>query len=228
MADLENEPAALSAWMKRTREARGWSTTKLANIAREIARREGSSTKLTQQTVSGFETKTPKRVPEWIRYVRMAFQEGEPAAQRDTERRDELVYVRQIDISYGMGAGTNIEEFADASLVPFNLNFLQRLTRAPLERLFIATGQGDSMEPTVHKHDLVLIDTTETRMELGDTIWALEYAGSGLIKRLRRVVRNGTRKVVILSDNPSVPPEEADPEEVRVVGRVIWIARQMA
>jgi phage repressor protein C with HTH and peptisase S24 domain len=83
------------------------------------------------------------------------------------------------------------------------------------------------MEPTLHKHDIVLIDTTDHDLVAGDTIWALEYAGSGLIKRLRRVVRNGAVKVMILSDNPSVPPEEADPDDIRIVGKVVWIARRM-
>ena len=82
------------------------------------------------------------------------------------------------------------------------------------------------MEPTLLTDDIVLIDTAERDFRLGDIIWALNYAGQGYIKRLRRVRRDGADKVLILSDNPSVPPEEADPQDVHIVGKVVWVARR--
>lgn len=222
-----SEAEAASAWMQRERKRRGWSTTKLADIARSIARREGSSIALTQQSVSDFEQGSRKRVPQWLPYIRMAFEEGDGPVEQEVARRDDLAYVRQVDIRYAMGDGSTIEDHPDATLVPFNLGFLHSLTRAPLERLFLVTGHGDSMEPTLLKHDLILIDTTDRMLGIGDQIWALEYAGSGYIKRLRRVKRDGEVKVLILSDNDRVPPEEADPEDVHIVGKVVWIGRQM-
>jgi phage repressor protein C with HTH and peptisase S24 domain len=223
-----SDAEAAATWMRQERLRRGWSTTKLGDVARAIAQREGSTFKLTQQSVSGFEQPGKgKRMPEWFRYVRMAFEEGEPRQHEETSPRDELVYIRQVDISYAMGDGSAIEDYPSAILIPFNLGFVQTLTGAPTESLFLASGHGDSMEPTLHKHDLILIDTTERRIGLGDTIYALEYAGSGLIKRLRRVVRAGEPRIMILSDNPNVPPEEAHPQDVRIVGKVVWIARRM-
>ncbi|MEE8610124.1 MAG: S24 family peptidase [Sphingomonas aquatilis] len=221
------DPDAAQAWMIRERKKRGWSTSKVADVARAIARREGSEMKLTQQSVSGFETGDPKRMPEWMRYVRMAFEEGEPEPDADTQPRDEVVYIRQLDIRYALGPGAAIERATSATLVPFNLGFIQSITRSPTERLFIATGFGDSMEPVLLKHDLVLIDANDTSLDLGDTLWALEYAGSGLIKRLRAVMRDGKRKLVIMSANPDYPAEEADPKDVRIIGKVVWVARRM-
>jgi phage repressor protein C with HTH and peptisase S24 domain len=222
-----NEPEAAKTWMIHERKKRGWSTIKLAEVARAVAKREGSEMKLTQQTVSGFEAGSPKRMPEWMRYVRMAFEEGEPEADADTLPRDDVVYIRQLDIRYALGAGEAIERATSATLVPFNLGFIQSLTRSPTDRLFIATGFGDSMEPVLLKHDLVLIDTNDTQLDLGDTLWALEYAGSGYIKRLRAVMRGGKRTFIIMSANSDYPPEEASPADVRIIGKVIWIARQM-
>ena len=221
------DPVAAQEWMVRERKKRGWSTIKVAEVARAIARREGSEMKLTQQSVSGFETGDPKRMPEWMRYVRMAFEEGEPEPDADTQPRDDLVYIRQLDIRYALGPGSSIERATSATLVPFNLGFIQSLSHSPTERLFIATGFGDSMEPVLLKHDLVLIDTNETSLELGDTLWALEYAGSGYIKRVRAVMRGGERTLLIMSANPDYPPEEARPADVRIIGKVVWIARRM-
>ena len=166
-------------------------------------------------------------MPEWFRYVEMAFEEGEQQQPGETDARDELVYVRQVDIRYAMGAGANIDEYPAAKLVPFNLGFLRLLTSAPVERLFLASGIGNSMEPTLLKGDLVLIDTTETRSNFGDLIWAFEYAGSGYIKRLRRVRRDGEDRIEILSDNPAIPSEIADPADIHIIGKVAWLARSM-
>jgi|GEM_PF-6064652 len=222
------EVEARRGWLVRERTKRGWSTTTLANIAREIARREGSELKLRQQSISDFEQPgKAKRLPEWLRYVRMAFEEGQPERAADTEKRDELVYIRKLDIRFALGHGAAIEEHRSAELIPFNLSFIQAITHAPTEQLFIATGFGDSMEPLILKHDLVLIDTSATRIDLGDTIYALEYAGSGYIKRVRSVMRDGRRKLVLLSANPDYPPEDADPADVRIIGKVAWIARRM-
>lgn len=224
----ESETEAQRQWLIRERKKRGWSTTVLADIARAIAHREGSTIKLRQQSISDFEQEgKAKRTPEWLRYVRMAFEEGEPEREAETSRRDELVYIRQLDLRFALGDGAAIEHHASATLLPFNLSFIKSLTSSPTERLFIATGFGDSMEPILLKHDLVLIDTMSTRLDLGDTLWALEYAGSGYIKRVRAVMREGRRRLMILSANPDYPPEEADPADVRIIGKVVWIARRM-
>lgn len=209
------------------RKRRGWSTTKLANVARAIAQREGSAIKLRQQSISEFEQpgKT-KKLPEWLRYVRMAFEEGEPALESDTEPRDELVYIKQLNVKYAFGHGAAIEDHPSAVLVPFNLSYIQSITRTPTDRLFLATGFGDSMEPVLLKHDLVLIDTNDRGLDVGDFLWALNYAGSGYIKRLRPVVRDGKRKIMILSANPDYPPEEADPNDVHVIGKVALVIRK--
>ncbi len=184
--------------------------------------------KLTQQTVSDFEQPgKAKRMPEWMRYVKMAFEEGEPVEDADTEPRDELVYIRQLDIRYALGDGAAIDQARSATLIPFNLAEIRSLSRASTEKLFIATGVGDSMEPVLMKHDRVLIDTSETQLTLGDTLWAIEYAGAGYIKWVRAVMRDGKRKFMILSANDRYPPEEADPRDVRIIGKVAWIARQM-
>ncbi len=217
-----------AAWMREQRAKRGWSTTQLANFTRAIARREGSSLKLTQQTISGFEQPgNAKKIPDWFRYAEMAFEEGAPSDSQTTAPRDDLVFIREVDISYAMGAGAEIADYPDAQLVPFNLGFVQQLTRAPLERLFLASGHGESMEPTLLRHDLILIDTNQTRVAQQDQIWALTYAGGGMIKRLRRVKGPNGDRYRILSDNPQVPPEEAELEDVHIVGKVIWIGRRM-
>jgi phage repressor protein C with HTH and peptisase S24 domain len=136
----------------------------------------------------------------------------------------EIEMIRKVDITYAMGDGSVIEDYPEVEFLPFSLNFLRQFARGTTECLFLATGYGDSMEPTLRRDDLVMIDTSQGRVTLQDQIWALAYAGVGMIKRVRRL--SGGR-VLILSDNPSVPPQEVDEEEVHIVGKVVWSARVM-
>jgi phage repressor protein C with HTH and peptisase S24 domain len=143
------------------------------------------------------------------------------------ERPDELVYVREVDISLAMGEGAVVEDYPAAQLVPFNLNFIRSVTKAKTEDLIIITGHGESMEPTLLRSDFLMIDTASRSVSLSDQIWAFHYAGGGMIKRLRRVRDDGRDRFLIISDNPAVPPQTADIEDVHLIGKLVWVGRRM-
>lgn len=132
--------------------------------------------------------------------------------------------VRKVDITYAMGDGSVVDDYPETELVPFSLDFLRRFARGTTDRLFIATGIGDSMEPTLRRDDLVMIDSSQTILGMQDQIWALSYAGTGMIKRVRKLTGG---RVQLLSDNPSIPPLEVSEDELYVVGKVVWTARVM-
>jgi phage repressor protein C with HTH and peptisase S24 domain len=143
------------------------------------------------------------------------------------ERPDELVYVREVDISLAMGEPAVVEEYPATQLVPFNLNFIRTVTKAPAEKLLIMTGHGESMEPTLLRSDILMIDTNNRTPVLSDQIWAFHYAGGGMIKRLRRIREDGRDKYLMTSDNPSVPPQSAEIEDVHIIGKLVWVGRRM-
>jgi phage repressor protein C with HTH and peptisase S24 domain len=140
---------------------------------------------------------------------------------------DELVYVRAVDISLAMGDGIVGEDYPATELIPFNLGFLRTISRAPIDKLRIMTGQGESMEPTLLRSDLLMIDTSMRAPMVSDQIWAFNYAGGGMLKRLRRVRDDNRDRFLIISNNPAVPAQLADIEDVFVIGKLVWIGRQM-
>lgn len=74
---------------------------------------------------------------------------------------------------------------------------------------------GDSMEPTLHRGDIVVCDSMGWS---GEGIYALLINGDGFVKRLTKA----PGKVIILSDNPKYPIRE-EPEEseaLHIIGRV--------
>jgi phage repressor protein C with HTH and peptisase S24 domain len=212
---------------KRTRQALGWSHAIAAQETHAIIKRERGRATVTADAIDAFEQGRGEDGPPWLRYAVMALEERGSPKQQDTEPRDDIVYIRQVDIRYAMGDGTAIEDYPSTSVVPFNKGFIRSVTSSPIEKLMLVTGHGDSMHPTIQEHDLVLIDCNETNNALGDTVWAFSYAGAGYIKRLRPVMREGQRMIEVNSDNKEVAPSfTADPRDIHMVGKVALLLRR--
>jgi phage repressor protein C with HTH and peptisase S24 domain len=155
---------------------------------------------------------------------------GDPTSGRNIMAMDGLKdqlnieMVRKVDIGYAMGDGAVIEDYPDTGLVPFDREFLRAIGVRTTERLFLSNGEGDSMAPTLYDNDLVLIDASHQRVTMQDRIWALTVAGAGMIKRLRALPGD---QIMVMSDNPAVPPQTFNNDDVFIVGRVLWIGRRI-
>ncbi len=90
------------------------------------------------------------------------------------------------------------------------------------ESLICLRSAGDSMEPTLHDEDLIVLDRSETDPVDGCLVVVRTKEGV-VIKRVRRVGRSWQ----LLSDNPSYPPRQVAKDD-RVIGRVAWSGPQMA
>jgi phage repressor protein C with HTH and peptisase S24 domain len=165
----------------------------------------------------------------------LAAAEGRPATpaqvaapdfppSRSIHADDETVEVIQIDLSFSMGNGTHIDDYVEETPVRFDPSYIRAFTRSEISRLRLAKGVGDSMLPTLLSSDLVWIDTTQTRLNQADRIWACSILGAAAIKRLRRV---GAGQVEVISDNPAVENRVYDEEDIIIHGRVIRFARDL-
>jgi phage repressor protein C with HTH and peptisase S24 domain len=134
-----------------------------------------------------------------------------------------MVQVRQVDLAIGMGA-TYLDQPTEEMQHLFPREWLNIYTRAPAEKLLIVKGSGDSMVPTMHDNDLLLIDTTQSMPRLTDQVWAVSYCGLGSVKRLRPTNDGGW---LLLSDNPAISPITAYDGELHVLGRVVAFFRKM-
>lgn len=139
------------------------------------------------------------------------------------ERDPDLVTVRQIDLSLGMGA-TYLDVPVTEVPQQFSQSFIRLYTKSPPDRLMFAQGCGDSMMPTLHDSDLLLIDCAQRHVKMAEQIWAIAYAGFGAIKRLRPMPDGGIK---MTSDNPHVADEIAYDGELEVLGRVVAVVRKV-
>ncbi len=133
-----------------------------------------------------------------------------------------LVAVNEIDMAYGLG-GTFTDGPIETKIRHFGRDWLRSITLTPPNLLTWTRGRGDSMGATIQDDDLVLIDRSQQTVREQDAIWAFTIGEIGSIKRLR--IRGG--QVTILSDNERVPDDTAGPDEINIVGRVVFIGRKI-
>lgn len=145
-------------------------------------------------------------------------------SQSDLAEQLNLALIPQLELGYSMGGGSVFHDYDQVGFRTFDRDWLRSVARGPFDQLFVARGEGDSMQPTLMDDDMVLIDTSQRDIRQQDRIWAISYGDLGMIKRVRRTPK-GT--YLIMSDNPVVSPIEAVDEEMHVVGRVIWIGRRI-
>lgn len=182
-------------------------------------------TRLSLSTVEKLRSAYPD-FPSWPKVTasetRLPYRQQEPVPLFGAPLLD-LVPVREIDLSYGMGA-TYLDVPITEEVHHFPRAWLRRYTRSAPDKLFFAQGIGDSMEPTLHDSDLLLIDTEQRQLTSADRIWVLTYADCGMIKRLRPVPGGG---VEVMSDKKEVPPFTAYDGELEIIGRVVAVQRKL-
>ena len=135
-----------------------------------------------------------------------------------------LTLIPEIDLDFALGGGNFADGYVTTTMVPYRTDWLHRITRGAPADIFLTRGDGDSMMPTILDDDDVIVNQSDRIITKQDKIWALGYGDLVSIKRVRRMA-DGTFE--LLSDNPNVRPIKAYEDELRVIGRVIWIGRRM-
>lgn len=143
-----------------------------------------------------------------------------PANDPDSD----VVEIDSIDLKFGMGGSFLDTDHIDVEKVKFSASWIRQFTKASPDMLCTTKGIGDSMMPTIHDQDVVIIDRSQTRPEMGDMIWAVVYSGWGMIKRLRALPDGRIR---ISSDNQLVRDEYAGDGELFIVGRVVAAVKSL-
>ena len=147
---------------------------------------------------------------------RLAAERKEPVIQID--QSDRYVSAPRYEVLAAAGSGAAVGNEVIKGYLGFNKRWL-RDQQLMADRLAVIEVQGDSMEPTLHDSDIVLLDMRTPELRDGD-IYTLRREDDLLIKRLRKQGSNW----LVVSDNISYPVEPLD-EGVSVIGRVVWLGR---
>ncbi|MDE2106384.1 MAG: helix-turn-helix transcriptional regulator [Patescibacteria group bacterium] len=135
-----------------------------------------------------------------------------------------LLPVFDLRLSAGPGAW-NGDESEPLRWEPHRHQWLRSISNAAPEYLMLARVDGDSMETTLFSGDQVLIDRTRRALS-ADGIYGYRVAEEMHVKRIS--VNPRTRLVTIISDNKSyIPYRNVNPDDLNVIGRIIWLGRQV-
>ena len=131
------------------------------------------------------------------------------------------------DAAASAGPGQQIDREAVVYRIAFREEWVRAVTKAPLDQLAVITVDGDSMEPTLRTGDTVLVDFRQNQPGDKDGIYVIR-TGNGLQVKRVQVELGRPPRLTVLSDNPVYQPQRnLGADDVQVIGRVIWLGRQV-
>ena len=135
----------------------------------------------------------------------------------------DLVEISTIQIEETANGAMLVTTDAGAKPCYFRNEWIKENLKTRAEDLRALYVRGDSMSPTLVEGDLILVNISQ-RVPNPPGVFVL-FDGMGLLtKRLEMISKD---KVRILSDNSRYAPYERDVSEINVVGKVIWLSREI-
>ncbi|MBC8121900.1 MAG: helix-turn-helix transcriptional regulator [Gemmatimonadaceae bacterium] len=149
---------------------------------------------------------------------------GEPPMGVDEDiLSDRFAYLPLFDVRASAGGGSAVECEPVEEVVAFKKSWLtRRFGKSNPQALHLLSVGGESMEPTLHSGDLILVDREELGIQDG-SVYVLSLEGNLFVKRIRL---KDALHVEVVSDNPkhagfAIPLSQIG-HEVQILGRVVW------
>lgn len=137
-----------------------------------------------------------------------------------------FVLVPRYDVTGSMGSGQVIHSEQIVDHLAFRAEWVRTELGTSPKNLVLISAVGDSMEPALRAHDLLLIDRSILSVKQ-DAIYAFAVDGELRVKRIQRLFDHS---LIIKSDNPSYATETLTSQQVEainIIGRVVWSGRRM-
>ena len=137
---------------------------------------------------------------------------GDATSPVQTLVEDGIVSIPHVNAEVSCGHGfLNTDELELIRFVRVSQGFIRRYCPSALQ---IMAAFGDSMEPTLHEGDAVIVDISEKKI-VRDGMYVVRI-GEGLFVKRVQVTPEGLR---LLSDNKFYEPINTTPESIEVIGR---------
>lgn len=139
---------------------------------------------------------------------------------------DDYVTISSILVEASMGVGAIVSTEENGKPYYFRKEWIRNrlgVSPADLRMIFV---RGDSMEPSLCANDMILIDITK-KSPTPPGIFVL-FDGFGLVaKRLEFISNTNPPALRIISDNAQYSAYERTIDELHIIGRVVWFAREL-
>jgi phage repressor protein C with HTH and peptisase S24 domain len=137
-----------------------------------------------------------------------------------------FVFVPKYEVTASMGHGLVVHSEMIVDYLAFREDWLRNTMRLNPKDLFLINTIGDSMYPTLHSGDVLLIEQS-TVLRREDNLYVFSHEGQLRVKRIQFRF-NGS--LAIISDNVQYREEVIPLEQVEsiiLLGRVVWYGRSM-
>jgi phage repressor protein C with HTH and peptisase S24 domain len=129
-----------------------------------------------------------------------------------------------FDLRAAAGAGALATDAEPTGHLLFREPWLKRMTNS-VSTLFVLEISGDSMWETLHDGDHALIDPSQNNPRR-EGLYVIRIDDMLQVKRLS--MHPVKKLLTVKSDNPAYPTyDNIKPAEIAVVGRAIWIGRNL-
>jgi hypothetical protein len=151
---------------------------------------------------------------------------GGPSVElRISPKRRALIDVPRLAVGASAGSGAVTGNEAVEAMLAVDPAWLRRLTASP-QSVSMISVTGDSMAPTLGDGDDILVDRADAADRLRDGIYVIRIDDALNVKRVS--INPTVRTISIISDNPAYPGwPDCTPDQVVIVGRVIWFGRKV-
>jgi phage repressor protein C with HTH and peptisase S24 domain len=130
-------------------------------------------------------------------------------------------YIPMVEAKLSAGGGAFVESEAVRGYYAFRKDWLSQVTTS-VKGLVLMRVTGNSMYPTLHGNDRVLIDTNRLEVKEGQ-IYALRLDHTILVKRL---AYRPESKILVISDNKQeFTAYEVAMKDLHILGEVIFFSR---
>lgn len=147
----------------------------------------------------------------------------EPPVTDANDDLPQVIEVPEYDVSLSAGGGFIVDRETTRRYWPLPRFLIEETLGLKRDAVTIQEVIGDSMFPTLHSGDYVLIDLSDRRLGLPG-VFAVWDGDALVCKRVERIP--GTGEVKIKSDNPLHSEYQVQADRVQVVGRVRWFTRR--
>lgn len=177
---------------------------------------------------------SPRRLPEAERHkIAALLTIDEARLQPPTERfgtsEDETIRIPFLDIESAAGHASHIDDFAEATQTnwQFTKEIITQIAPYGQGNLRLIKVRGDSMAPQLEDGDVIMIDLANNTPHQPGT-FVLDDGQGLVVKHLELLTPEdeaSPQKIRICSMNKAYAPYRRAYQDIRIIGRVIWMAR---
>ncbi len=138
---------------------------------------------------------------------------------------NQYVALPRLNVEVSAGGGAHVVTETAEEYYYFRKSWIRDRLMTTVGNLRLLFVRGDSMEPTLHDGDIILADMA--RVEPHPPGIFVLFDGLGLVVKRLEYIATEPGSVRILSDNPQYGAYERPLSEARIIGRVVWFAREL-